>query len=67
MYGINYLEYADDIAICFSGIDENRVVTKINNALEEIRLWIDMWGQEIGLDKTKAMFFTNRCVCLGKV
>ena len=58
--GIEYLEFADDIAIYSSGYDPNEVTQNLEKALEKLQDWVAKWGQTINLDKTKAMYFTKK-------
>ena len=58
--GVQYSEFADDIAIYCSGNDYELVVSKIERALDEINSWVLKWGQEINTDKSKCMYFTKK-------
>ena len=60
VYGVQYSEYADDIAIYFTCRNQRQAVEKVNEALDELQRWAEFWGQKISIDKTKAMYFTNR-------
>ena len=49
--------FADDIAVCATGIDVNRVVSKLQHQLNLIQKWCLEWGQRINPSKTKGMHF----------
>ena len=60
IYGVQYLEFADDLAIVYTAVDQRHVVQEMQQALREIIEWSDRWGQKLNFDKTKAQYFTNR-------
>ena len=58
--GVQYFEFADYVAISYSGSDQEAVVAKIEAALIEIVEWTERWGQVVSSGKTKPMYFTNK-------
>ena len=58
--GVQYFEFADDVAISYSGSNQEAVVAKIEAALIEIVEWAGRWGQVVSFGKTKPMYFTNK-------
>jgi len=58
--GVTYSEFADDLAIYCSGKDVEAVVQKVQSAVNSIHDWTLEWGQSVSIQKTKAMYFTNR-------
>ena len=60
IYGVRYLEYADEVAIFYSAVDQGLVVHKLEQSMQQLIEWCKQWGQRINFDKTKAQYFTNR-------
>ena len=58
--GIQYSEFADDIAIYCSGNEYDVVISKIEMALDKINNWLLRWGQQININKSKCMYFTKK-------
>lgn len=57
---VNYSEFADDLALYYSGNDVQLVVNKVQEALSAVNDWANTWGQKLNINKTKAMYFTNK-------
>ena len=57
--GVEFLEFADDIAIFSTGFDPNRVRENLEVGLKKLKDWTEKWGQCISFEKTKAMYFTK--------
>ena len=57
--GINYSEFADDIALYITGSNLSELSQKMQRAISELIEWTNCWGLEINLGKTKAMFFNR--------
>lgn len=58
--GVMYSEFADDIAIYSRGNDVQQVKDRVQGALTTINNWATYWGQSLNIQKTKAMYFTNK-------
>lgn len=57
---VSYSEYADDVAIYASDCNTDRLIEKMQQAINKFLQWTNKWGQQINIQKTKAMFFTHK-------
>lgn len=65
--GIEYAEYADDIALFAVGKDALQLVQLLQKGVDSLASFCQNTGFKMNADKTKAMYFTNRKVKLGKM
>lgn len=56
----DFIIYADDTSLLFSGSDPDYLIANANRVLEKLRLWSELNCLKINADKTKAIFFSAR-------
>ena len=52
--------FADDIAIYMSDTNEDNILMKMQNYLDEIVKYLDYWNQEVNISKCKVMKFSKK-------
>lgn len=57
--GIRVSVFADDIAVCASGVNPIEVNARIQNQLNKIVEWTLKWGQSLNPNKSKLMLFSS--------
>ena len=58
--GVDFSQYADDVAIWKSHRNIPFLIKKIQLALDALKNWCDMWGFKISFQKTVCVLFGNK-------